>query len=67
MYKFKPILKSTLWGGDRIIPFKAIPIDVDHDVDINQIGESWELSGVEGYEIAREANRQSSLPALWQP
>ncbi|MBO4827688.1 MAG: class I mannose-6-phosphate isomerase [Prevotella sp.] len=50
MYKFKPILKSTLWGGDRIIPFKAIPIDVDHDVDINQIGESWELSGVEGYE-----------------
>lgn len=22
--KFKPILKSTLWGGERIIPFKQL-------------------------------------------
>ena len=24
MYKFKPILKSMLWGGDKIIPYKGV-------------------------------------------
>ena len=42
MWKFKPILKSTIWGGDRIAPFKGIHTDLD------LVGESWELSGVEG-------------------
>ncbi len=44
MWKFKPILKSTIWGGDRIAAFKGL-----HS-DRTDIGESWELSGVEGYE-----------------
>lgn len=38
--KFKPILKQTIWGGDRIIPFKGL------NSDLKNIGESWELSGV---------------------
>lgn len=39
--KFKPILKQTLWGGGKIVKFKGID---GHDGE--QIGESWELSGV---------------------
>lgn len=42
--KFKPILKQTIWGGDRIIPFKGL------NENLNNVGESWELSGVPGNE-----------------
>ncbi len=42
MYKFIPILKSPLWGGEKIATYKQIT------TDRKQIGESWELSGVEG-------------------
>ncbi|MDE6507341.1 MAG: class I mannose-6-phosphate isomerase [Alistipes sp.] len=42
MYKFIPILKSPLWGGEKIAPYKRM------QTDRTQIGESWELSGVEG-------------------
>ncbi len=42
MYKFIPILKSPLWGGEKIATYKQIA------TDRKQIGESWELSGVEG-------------------
>ncbi len=40
-FKFNPILKSTIWGGKKIIPFKGLS-------HINQpnIGESWEISNV---------------------
>lgn len=39
---FKPILKKIIWGGSDICPFKGItPIE-------EGIGESWELSHVEG-------------------
>lgn len=44
MYKFKPLLKSTLWGGDKIIPFKHLQSTQQ------QVGESWEISGVEDNE-----------------
>lgn len=44
MYKFKPLLKSTLWGGDKIIPFKHL------DSQQQQVGESWEISGVKDNE-----------------
>ncbi|MGM9713456.1 MAG: type I phosphomannose isomerase catalytic subunit [Prevotella sp.] len=43
-YKFKPILKPTIWGGDKIAPFKGM------DTTQKNIGESWEISGVEGHE-----------------
>lgn len=44
MYKFEPILKSMLWGGKRIIPYKNL------NVKMKTVGESWEISGVKGYE-----------------
>lgn len=42
--KFKPILKSTIWGGEKIIPFKHL------DCQQAQVGESWEISDVPGDE-----------------
>lgn len=42
--KFRPILNSMIWGGERIIPYKGV------DSDQKMVGESWELSGVEGSE-----------------
>ena len=42
--KFRPILKTVVWGGEKIAPFKHI------DTDQHNIGESWELSGVKGNE-----------------
>ncbi len=44
MYKFKPLLKQTLWGGEKIIPFKHLDTQMDH------VGESWEISGVKDNE-----------------
>ena len=44
LLKFKPLLKTTLWGGDRIIPFKNLPDKMQ------QVGESWEISGVKDFE-----------------
>lgn len=42
MWKFKPILKQTLWGGEHIASFKHIKEAGE------RIGESWELSAVPG-------------------
>ena len=42
--KFNPLLKQTLWGGDKIIPFKHLTDKME------QVGESWEISGVNGNE-----------------
>ena len=44
-YKFKPILMSTLWGGDKIIPFKRLA-----NTSQARIGESWDISNVQGNE-----------------
>lgn len=44
MLKFQPLLKSTLWGGDKIIPFKHL------DIQQERVGESWEISGVKDNE-----------------
>ena len=41
-FTFKPMLKKVIWGGSDICPFKEIsPVE-------NGVGESWELSHVEG-------------------
>lgn len=42
--KFEPLLKSTIWGGNKIIPFKHI------DSNMQNVGESWEISGVKDNE-----------------
>ena len=54
--KFEPILKQTLWGGDKIIPFKHL-----NDTLAN-VGESWEVSAVEGSEsiVDRKSTRLNS-------
>ena len=44
MYKFEPLLKQTLWGGDKIIPFKHL------NDTLENVGESWEISGVKDNE-----------------
>ena len=40
--KFEPLLTPFVWGGERIAPYKGLASTEKH------IGESWELSGVEG-------------------
>ena len=40
--KFQPLLTPFVWGGQKIAPYKGI---ISQDTNI---GESWELSGVEG-------------------
>jgi len=60
MYLFEPLLKQTLWGGDKIIPFKHLNDSLDH------VGESWEISGVNGNEtiIANGPQKGKSLNQL---
>lgn len=40
IYKFTPLLKQAIWGGDKIIAFKRLNLQMDN------VGESWEISGV---------------------
>lgn len=40
---FTPYLKTVIWGGERIAPFKGITTDK------TGIGESWEISAVPGH------------------
>ena len=60
MYKFEPLLKQTLWGGDKIIPFKHLDAQMEH------VGESWEISGVKGNEtiVANGSDKGKSLNQL---
>ena len=60
MYKFEPLLKQTLWGGDKIIPFKHL------DTQMERVGESWEISGVNGSEtiVANGQDKGKSLNQL---
>lgn len=58
--KFKPILKSTIWGGEKIIPFKHL------ECSQKQVGESWEISDVKGDEsvVAYGADEGKNLSQL---
>lgn len=42
--KFEPLLKQTIWGGDKILHFKHL------NTSIENVGESWEISGVKDSE-----------------
>lgn len=44
LFKFEPLLKQTIWGGNKIVTFKHIQSDMEN------VGESWEVSGVPGDE-----------------
>ena len=58
--KFDPIFKSVIWGGKRIAEFKGLPSQGDH------IGESWELSPMEGHEsvVSQGTFKGATLPSL---
>lgn len=58
--KFEPVFKSVLWGGTRIAEFKGLPSQGDH------VGESWELSPMEGHEsvVADGPFKGQTLPEL---
>lgn len=60
LYKFEPLLKQTLWGGDKIIPFKHL------NTKMEQVGESWEISGVKDFEtiVANGPDKGKSLNQL---
>ena len=59
-FKFVPYLKSVLWGGERIAQYKGI------HTDQHKIGESWEISGVQGHEsvVAEGDDKGLILPEL---
>ena len=54
--KFEPLLKSTLWGGDKIISFKHLSSQQE------QVGESWEISGVKGFETRVSEGPYKGIP-----
>lgn len=58
--KFEPILKQTLWGGEKIIPFKHL------NETLSNVGESWEVSAVEGSEsvVANGPEKGMTLPEM---
>lgn len=54
--KFKPLLKQTIWGGDRILSLKHL------DCNIENVGESWEISGVKGNESVVAEGEYEGMP-----
>lgn len=54
-YKFKPLLKTVIWGGERIMAFKGI------SSDLQQVGESWEVSGYQGRESVVDGGPDDGL------
>ena len=44
IYKFTPLLNQAIWGGDKIIAFKRL------NVQMENVGESWEISGLKDNE-----------------
>lgn len=59
MWKFVPILKRTIWGGDKIALLKGLP-------SADPVGESWEVSGLTGSEsvVASGSDRGLALSEL---
>lgn len=58
--KFAPILKSVVWGGEKIAPFKGI------ETEETKIGESWEISGVRNNEsiVANGSDKGQTLTEM---
>lgn len=57
---FEPLLKQTIWGGDKIKALKQIDTALDH------VGESWEVSGMKDSEsvVANGEYKGRSLNGL---
>lgn len=41
--KFQPILKTKIWGGNRLVKEYSKYPDPEEEIDISHIGESWEI------------------------
>jgi mannose-6-phosphate isomerase len=50
--RFYPVLKQTLWGGNRIVPFLSLDGEKDCNgtsySSMERVGECWAVSGIEG-------------------
>ena len=59
-FKFEPLLKQTLWGGEKITAFKHL------NSDLETVGESGEISGVKDNEtiVATGTEKGKSLNQL---
>lgn len=55
--KFRPILKETIWGGDKIPNIRHIS-----GLEDKHIGESWEISGLEGSESVVNGGIYDGMP-----
>ena len=53
--RFRPYLKTVIWGGDSICEYKGIPQPEPN------IGESWEVSAVPGHESVVEEGPYEGL------
>lgn len=54
-YKFRPVLKTVIWGGERIVEYKGL------DTDLHGVGESWELSAIAGMETVVDGGEDDGL------
>ena len=52
---FKPYFKSVIWGGNRICDYKGIKQEIPN------IGESWEISEVPGFESVVDEGEYAGL------
>lgn len=55
IYKFNSILRHVLWGGDKLVDFKRLPVSED------PIGESWELSAMPGRESVVAEGQEAGM------
>ena len=55
IFKFEPYLKPVIWGGEKIAALKGIKCQD------NNIGESWEISGVPGHESVVSSGEDKGL------
>ena len=55
IFRFHPYLQPTLWGGRQIALLKGFK-------EVDDIGESWEISGVEHHETVVDGGPYSGLP-----
>lgn len=55
-FRFKPLLKSVLWGGNKILGYRGL-----EGAEDATIGESWEISGVPGSETVVSEGEDAGL------
>ncbi len=68
--KFYPVLKQTLWGGGKIVPFLSLENERDRNgvaySQMEHIGECWAVSAIDGFAsvVSNGSLEGYSLPFL---